>query len=114
MASFNAEPSRLAIPTSNGYLFRNVQDLTYCRSDKNGTWIYCRDGHRFFSSKSIRGLEEILPENFFRIHSSVLINLSHVASSNCNRSLQVVMIDGEKLDVSRRQHKKLKEILVQL
>lgn len=107
-------PILLALPIPDGYHIRKPADICYCQANHQGTWIFCQDGRKYLSSKSIRQLEELLPPGFFRIHSSALVNLAHISSFISSRSLSVMMSDGETLAVSRRNQKKLKEALVLL
>lgn len=109
----NPEICRIAVPVPNGYSFHPLIDLMYCVADGNYSWLYFSDGKKYLISRNLRHLEDHLPPGWFlRIHNSYLANKAHItqytnSSVNCIR-----MSNGEELEVSRRNQKRLKEQFV--
>ncbi|HBS89131.1 MAG TPA: DNA-binding response regulator [Bacteroidales bacterium] len=87
--------SKIALPSMNGYDFINVNDIIKCKADGSYTNIYFLNGKEMFVSKSLKEIEELLPENkFFRIHKSVTINLNYISKYISKEGNMVQLIDG--------------------
>ncbi len=107
----NTEMScHLAIPTADGYICRSIPDLMYCIADRNYSWLYFSDGKKYMVSRTLKSLEYRLPADLFiRIHSRYLTNRMHIVyflngGLNCVR-----MTNGEELEISRRNQKRLRD-----
>jgi two-component system, LytTR family, response regulator len=98
--------SRLALPSSEGLVFVNVDHILYCEASGNYTNIHMEDGRKFIVSRTLREYEEMLAGlDFFRIHNSYLINLNSVKKYIRGEGGQVVMADDKALDVSKAKKK---------
>ncbi len=101
---------RLAIPTSDGYHFISLHELMYCVAEGNYSWLYFTNGRKYLVARTLKKIEGLLPQKLFiRIHSSYFINLLHVLQCNNGGMNVVLMSNGEELEVSRRNQKRLKE-----
>ena len=95
-------PDKLTIPTAEGFLFTNIKDILYCRAVGNYTEFHLADRQRIVSSHTLGYYSEFLSEhNFFRVHRSYLINLSHVKMYKRGDGGTVIMNDGEEIEISR-------------
>ncbi|MBL0054380.1 MAG: response regulator transcription factor [Bacteroidetes bacterium] len=95
---------RICVPDINGLFFLNVSDIIRCQSDVNYTHIYLKDKQKLTVAKTLKEFEEMLVEyNFFRVHNSNLINLSHIKNYVKGKGGYVVMIDGAEIEVSTRR-----------
>jgi two-component system, LytTR family, response regulator len=84
--------------------FLAQHEVMYCISDDNYTDITIKDNRKIVTSKSLKELENIFtPELFLRIHNSYIVNLMHVVSFSNGKENIIEMIDGKKLQVSRRK-----------
>ncbi len=108
------ELNNLAIPTLEGLLFVNLEDVVRCESDDKYTKIYQADKKMILASRTLGDFEDLLgTSGFFRIHKSHLINLKHLKRYIKGEGGQVVMSDGSTLDVSRRKKDDLLKVVSQ-
>lgn len=96
---------KTSIPTKDGLVIVNNQDIVHLEANESYTTIYLFDGKKYLSSKNIKVFEENLNSNiFFRTHKSHIINFAHHLKE-FNRSLGnlAVMTNGKQIPVSRRK-----------
>lgn len=66
---------KIAIPTSEGLCFINVDDIVYLEASANYTKFYLTNKSRHLVIKTVKDFEEVLPHDIFiRIHNSYTIN----------------------------------------
>ncbi len=95
--------SKITVPTASGFEFIDFADITYLHSDGNYTHIKQKDGKAILATRLLGEFEEILePYNFFRIHKSYIINLTHIKKYTKGEGGVVMMSDGSEIDVARR------------
>ena len=74
----NLGNSKTSIPTSDGFVVVDSNDITHLEADETYTMVYLTNNRKVFSSKSIKTFENKLDESMFmRIHRSFIINWSH-------------------------------------
>jgi len=95
---------RVALPTMQGFTFREVETIIRCESDNTYTTFYFSDKSKLVVSRTLKECEELLDEyNFMRIHKSHLINMAHIKEYLKGEGGQVIMDEGSVVDVSRRK-----------
>lgn len=98
------QPRLLTIPTSDGLQFINIDDIVYLEASDNYSNIYLSTNQRFLVSRTLKDFEELLPADIFiRIHHSSIINKFFVDRYIRGEGGQVVMRNGNVLDVSKRK-----------
>lgn len=101
---------KVAIPDMEGLTFIALNDIVRCESDGNYTLIFTSEGKKMLSSKSLAEYDEMLSaENFFRIHRSHLINLTHIKKYFRGDGGYVLMSDNSQLEISRRKKNEFME-----
>jgi len=104
---------RLAIPTTGGLSFFDIDEIVRCESDNNYTTFYLINERKFVSSKTLKEYDEILSEyQFLRVHQSHLVNPKFIKEYTQKGMLQ--MTDGARVPVSRRKHHWVLEKLRQM
>jgi two-component system, LytTR family, response regulator len=105
LQSKNPYEKRLAIATSEGFIFTDIKEIIRLESHSNYTHFYFASGKKLVSSHTLGYYEDILPvANFCRIHNSHLINIEFI-----DRYIKggvggtIVMKDGMELGVSQRK-----------
>ena len=99
---------RIALPTSDGLVFKDLADILYCESDGAYSYIYFTDGKKLLISKTLRYLEDILCDfQFFRVHKSYIANLDHVSKYSRGSGGMLTMKNGAQLQVSRSKKEEL-------
>ena len=97
-------PQRITIPTTDGLRFINIDDIICLEASNNYTNIYVSANQKFLVSRTLKDFEEMLPsETFLRIHHASIINKNHVDKYIRGDGGQVVMRNGNVLDVSKRK-----------
>jgi two-component system, LytTR family, response regulator len=95
---------KIAIPTSDGIVFLNVDAIIRCEANGSYTTIYSNDNQKMVTSKGIKDYEDMLPATIFcRIHNSHLINLNRIKKYHKGRGGYVVMEDGTSIEVASRR-----------
>ncbi len=103
---------QVALPSASGYEFIPPEDILYCNSDSNYTQLFLADGRKVLVSKTLKDIQDILPEeHFFRAHHSHLVNLDHIRKYERGDGGTLVMSDGERIVVSRSRKQELLNLI---
>jgi two-component system, LytTR family, response regulator len=96
--------NKLAVPTLEGLLFFDINDIVHLEANSNYTNIYLNNKIKITASKTLKEFEEMLPEEiFFRTHHSHLINLNYIKRYIKGDGGQIELQNGTYVDVSRRK-----------
>jgi len=114
LAKKNDKQEKIAIATTNEYLFINISDIVHCEGSNVYTYLHTKDRNKILSSYTLKQIASALPEDkFFQVHKSHLIALDQVAKYN-TKELFVTMSDNTVLPVSRRRKDELLEHFVRI
>jgi two-component system, LytTR family, response regulator len=95
---------KIALPSADGIIFINVEEIIRCEANGNYTIIYADSKEKITASKTIKDYEELLPPSIFcRIHNSHIINLNRIKKYHRGRGGFVVMDDGTSIEVASRR-----------
>ncbi|MEO7983073.1 MAG: LytTR family DNA-binding domain-containing protein [Bacteroidota bacterium] len=95
---------KLAIPTLEGLLFYDINEIIHLEANSNYTNIYLINKNKITASKTLKDFEELLPGDiFFRTHHSYLINLNYIKRYIKGDGGQIELQNGVYVDVSRRK-----------
>jgi two-component system, LytTR family, response regulator len=101
----NPYEKRLAIATSEGFIFADMKEIVRLESHSNYTHFYFANRKKLVTAHTLGYYEDLLPEAYFcRIHNSHLINIEFI-----DRYIKggvggtIVMKDGTELSVSQRK-----------
>lgn len=83
-------------------MFLIPDDIIYCESDGNYSTIFMESKKKILVTMKLKQLEEKLPDDFFRIHNSYIINLNKVQEYLKNDGY-VILTDQSKIPVSRQK-----------
>lgn len=96
--------NKLAIPTIEGLLFFDINNIIHLEAQSNYTNIFFADNSKILTSKTLKDFEELLPSDiFFRTHHSHLINLNYIKKYIKGDGGQIELQNGTYIDVSRRK-----------
>ncbi|MFM9911603.1 MAG: LytR/AlgR family response regulator transcription factor, partial [Chitinophagaceae bacterium] len=96
--------NKLAIPTLEGLLFYEINDIIHLEANSNYTNIYLTNKAKITASKTLKEFEELLPNDiFFRTHHSHVINLNYIKRYIKGDGGQIELQNGTYIDVSRRK-----------
>jgi len=93
---------KIAIPTTDGTLFIQVQDILFIKADTSYSVVHVQNHHPIMVSRRLKVFSELLEgKGFVRAHKSHLINIWHVQEMNRSDGQYLVMKDGTRLNISR-------------
>ncbi|MCR8667494.1 LytTR family transcriptional regulator DNA-binding domain-containing protein [Aestuariibaculum sp. M13] len=72
----------ICLKSYKDYRYLNVEEILFLRGDNNTTDFYMEDGSVINSFKTLKTYESILPQNFFRVHKSYIVNTNFVSRIN--------------------------------
>jgi two-component system, LytTR family, response regulator len=94
---------RLAVPTGEGMIFINIDEVLYCKASSNYTELMLLDSSIIIVCRTLKEYEQILTSiGFFRIHHTYLVNLALVKKF-VRREGYVLMQNNIVLYVSKRK-----------
>lgn len=113
LLSNKKEIKKIALPSSDGIRFVNVQDIIRCESDNNYTLFFLNNKERILVSRTLKEYETLLSEiNFYRVHKSHLVNIHYISKFVSDDGGYLIMEDSTQVEVSRRKKEGLLEILM--
>lgn len=110
----NAKPSKLAFATSDGFIFVEQEHIIRCEAYGNYTRIHLDNSPKpVLISKTLKYFEGILSDfEYFRIHKSHLVNLTHVVKFVKGKPAKLIMSDNSEVEVSIRKREELIKTLI--
>ncbi len=97
-------PRKISIPTVDGLIFIEVNDIIRCQSNINYTTIYLKNNQKITVAKTLKEFDELLSDyNFYRVHNSHLINLACIKKYNKNKGGHIQMSDDSEIQLSSRR-----------
>lgn len=98
------ESDKLILPDTHGFNVYLLDDVIRLEADGCYTIVVIKNEKKKIISRTLKDFEKTLPkEKFFRIHKSHLINLNYIKDYSNIDGYYVTMIDGSKLEISRRK-----------
>lgn len=100
----NNVPIKLALPKTEGLLFKKLNDIEVIEADGSYSIFYLTDKSSVLVSKPIKEYEEILNNSqFMRVHHSYIVNLDKIDKYVKGNGGHLVMETGKVVDVSSRK-----------
>lgn len=100
----NYQDHKIAIPSTDGYVFIKVSNIIYLESDGAYTSFHLKQQEKLVTSKNIKEYEDLLfDHNFFRIHKSYIINMAEMTKYIRGEGGYVIMSNNATFGVSRRR-----------
>lgn len=104
---------RIALPSAKETRFVAVKDIIRCESSNSYTTFFMQDGEKIVVSVPIHEYEELLQDyGFIRCHQSHIVQKQFVKSMVKENGPYLVMINGEKIPVSRQKKDFVKDELM--
>lgn len=96
--------NKIAVPVLEGYEFIETNDILYCQSQNNYTFLYLKNARKLILSKTLKEFEKLLEKYFFiRVHKSYLINPNYMKKYYRNDGGYIVMQDEKTIPVSKNK-----------
>ncbi|WAC14950.1 LytR/AlgR family response regulator transcription factor [Dyadobacter pollutisoli] len=108
MTSITKPKTKVALPTSDGLEFLEIQYIVRCESESNYTRLFCKDKSKHLICRTLKEVEKVLHENgFIRVHHSHLVNPRFIKKFLRHDGGFIVMEDGTQISVSRTKKDRL-------
>ncbi len=110
----NTETSKkIVLKNADAMHVVKTEDILYAKADNNYTSFLLANNKEILVSKPLKSFEERLtPHNFFRVHQSFLINLSHISSFN-KRKDEVILKENHTIPVAQSRKRNLIDFIEQ-
>lgn len=103
-AGAGSQDGLIAVPTGEGLEFVPMSHITRIESVSNYSRVYLVDGKTMVVTRLLKDFESMLvPYDFYRIHHSHLVNLKQIRKYLRGDGGQVVLQNGDMIDVARRK-----------
>jgi two-component system LytT family response regulator len=102
---------KLAVHAQDEVRFIPFNEILYCAAQINYTKIFTRNGKVLLCSKTLKDVEENLPDNqFIRIHHSYLVNINEITAMKKKDAMLEINYETL-LPVSRNMKKVVSDFL---
>lgn len=99
-----AVESKITLSVQGSMHIIPIADIIRIEADSNYSIFYIKDKARLMVSKTLKDFEvQLSAHSFFRIHQSHLINLQYVSGIQRSDGDFVIMVNGDKVELSRRK-----------
>jgi two-component system LytT family response regulator len=105
--------TRIVFKSRGRILFLPVSDIRWIGAEENYVRI-CTEGEKHLLRETMSHLEEKLdPQMFLRVHRSAIVNLQYLKEvrTEPNGEFTVVLVNGQKVAMSRSYHARISEWL---
>ncbi len=106
--------NKIAVMEKDYYLMLDFKDIYYFSTKEKKVWAHCHQ-KSYMTSFQLKDLEKMLPDQFFRIHKSYIVNLKHIKAVIpwFKGKYQVLMEDNSKhkIPVSRSKVDQINKLL---
>ena len=104
-------PQRIALSTNDGLIFVPTHDIIYCEAESNYTNVVLAGGKKVLVSKVLKEIDEALSgPDFYRVHSSFLININHIKKFVRGDGGYIIMDNDAIVNVSRNRRQEFMEL----
>lgn len=107
------QEDKIAVPSSEGIEFIEIKGIVRIESSSNYSRVFLTNGKNIFVTKLLKDFEDLLlPYHFYRVHNSHLINMNYIQKYIRGDGGQVVMQNGDTVDVSRRKKEEFLRLMI--
>jgi len=102
---------KLALPSSDGLIFIELDEIIRCEANGNYTEFHLKNGLSHLITKTLGHYEEILKDsNFFRTNRADLVNLNHIKKYTRQKRATIQLSDGTTLKIAEGRKNNFLEI----
>lgn len=113
LSANRSQEEKIAVPTTEGLEFIPIKNILHIESSSNYSKLFFVEGKPILVTRLLKEFEDLLlPYHFFRVHNSHLINLKYIKKYIRGEGGQVVMQNGDVIDVSRRKKDEFLKLMV--
>lgn len=91
--------TKICLKSNSDYQFIDLNEILYLQADNNSTDFYLSCGNRITAFQTLKKFEKTLPNGFFRIHKSYIINGEKVQRINFGKSRITLKKPGQDVNI---------------
>lgn len=104
-------PQRIALTSGDGLVFVPTSDIIYCEAESNYTNVVLTGGKKILVSKVLKDIDEVLSgPDFYRVHSSFLININRIKKLVRGEGGYIIMDNDATVSISRSKRQEFMEL----
>lgn len=112
LSETKSQEDRIIVTTVEGMEFIPVKNILHIESNANYSKIFLTEGKTILVTRLLKEFESMLqPYQFYRVHNSHLINLKYLKKYIRTGGGQVVMQNGDIIDISRRKKEEFLKLI---
>lgn len=77
----------ICLKSYKDYQYLKTDEILFLKADNNSTDFYMNDGNVICAYKTLKTFQEILPNNFYRIHKSYIVNKNFISRIQFGKSI---------------------------
>lgn len=101
----------ICIKSYGDYRFLELNEIAFLKADNNSTDITLSNGELITAFKTLKYFEESLPENFYRIHNSYMVNRDFISRIHTGNSECYIKDSKAKIPFSKGYKEKVEQII---
>lgn len=91
----------ICLKSYKDYQYLQTDEILYLKADNNTTDFYMYDGTIINAYKTLKTFEEVLPNNFYRIHKSYIINKNFISRIQYGKSTCTVKKNNQEVPFTK-------------
>lgn len=103
----NLIPLKICLKSNSDYRFIDLDNILYLQADNNSTDFHLKNDNKVSGFKPLKHYEELLPDNFLRVHNSYIINSNYLVRISFGKSSLALGGIKEKIPFSRAHRDKV-------
>ena len=100
----------ICLKSYKDYQYLKTDEILYLKADNNTTDFYMNDGNVVNAYKTLKTFENILPNNFHRIHKSYIINKNFISRIQFGKSTCSIKRNGHEVPFTKTYITSIKSI----
>lgn len=104
---------KISLPTNDGIDIFKVDEIIRVEADRAYCNVCLVGGVRKMISKALKEIQVVLPSQFYRVHSSHLINLNKLDKYTKDDGGYAMLCDGSKVPIARRRKVEFLDLIQQ-
>jgi DNA-binding LytR/AlgR family response regulator len=100
----------ICLKSYKDYQYLKTDEILYLKADNNTTDFYMNDGNVVNAYKTLKTFENILPNNFHRIHKSYIINKNFISRIQFGKSTCSIKRNGHEVPFTKTYINSIKSI----
>lgn len=110
----NNQREVICIKSYGDYRFLELDTIAFLKADNNSTDITLHNNEQVTAFKTLKYFEEHLPDNFFRIHNSYIVNKNFISRIHTGNSLCYIKNSKHQIPFSKSYKDQIEQIISHL